>query len=285
MAFVVLFIAALAIAFGVLVIYVASVYFGDEEFGRGDAVAVVDIVGEIWYDQGKINEIESYADDSDVKALLLFINSPGGGVAASQALNRAVNRVRVEKPVIACMASVAASGGYYIACAADSIVAEQGTITGSIGVIATFLRTEELYQKIGLDVTVIKAGKYKDVGSPFREMTKEERAYLSDLLDDTYSQFVQAVVEGRNLPEDDVRRIAEGRIYSGRQALDIGLVDRLGSYRDALLLAGEMAGIDGEPRVVKKRRRRPLIERLLGVELSGLTRNRHQRFSLQYIIP
>jgi protease-4 len=131
----------------------------------GDAVAVVDIQGEIYYDRWKLGEIESHRENDNVKAVVLFINSPGGGVAASQALHRAVLDLRLEKPVIAYMASVAASGGYYVACAADSILATEGTLTGSIGVIASFLRTEELYQKIGLDVTVIKSGRYKDVGS------------------------------------------------------------------------------------------------------------------------
>ena len=156
------------------------------------AVAVVDIRGTIYYDLWKIQEIESHRDNDNVKAILVFINSPGGGVTGSQAIYEALLSAKEQKPVVAFMASVAASGGYYVACAADTIIAHEGTLTGSIGVIASFLNTERLYQKIGLDMTVITTGKYKDVGSPHRAMTDDEREYLGGFA----GQHLPAVSEG-----------------------------------------------------------------------------------------
>lgn len=284
--FLVLFAVAGVVTIGAITLYFLLITrAADTNIGLGDAVAVVDVVGEIFYDRGKIDEIEGYIDDDNVKAVVLFINSPGGGVAASQALYHAVRNLRSAKPVVAAMASVAASGGYYVACGADSIVAEEGTLTGSIGVIATFLRTEELYQKIGLDVTVLKAGRWKDVGSPHRKMTPEERDYLSRILDSSYEQFLRAVSDGRGISLDEARDLAEGRLYTGEQALDAGLVDRLGSYRDAVDLAADMGGISGRPRIIRRRVHRSLLERLAGRELTPLFENRQERIALKYIIP
>ncbi len=261
--------------------------FGDADHGltKGDAVAVVDIVGEIYYDRSKVAEIDDYRDDDKIKAVVIYINSPGGGVAASQALYHAVDRLREEKPVVACMGSVAASGGYYVACGADSIIAEEGTLTGSIGVIAAYLRTEELYRKIGLDVTVIKSGRWKDVGSPHREITREEREYIGTILDSAYEQFLRAVSKGRGLPVDDIRPLAEGRLYTGEQALEVGLVDQMGSYPDAIDLAARMGGIEGDPRIVKRKLRRSVYERIFGKTLLPLVQMRQERVALRYIIP
>lgn len=284
-AFIVLFTVAVIVTAVSMIAYFALISYFDRGVAIGDAVAVVDIQGEILYDRWKLNEIESHRDNDNVKAVVLFINSPGGGVAASQALHRAVNDLRVEKPVIAFMASVAASGGYYVACAADSIVATEGTLTGSIGVIASFLRTEELYQKIGLEVTVIKSGRYKDVGSPHRKMTESEKAYMGRLLDQVYQQFLTAVSESRNIPFDQVSDLAEGRLFTGEEAVSLGLADRIGSYEDAILMAARMGGIDGDPDVIKKRRRRTLWERIVGEGFAPIARHRQERISLKYIIP
>lgn len=284
-AFAVLFGGAAAITLGALIVYVLLSFYFDRGIVTGDAVAVVDVRGEIFYDRGKIDEINSYRDDSSVKAVLIYINSPGGGVAASQAIYHAVMKLREEKPVVAYMASVAASGGYYVACAADSVMAEEGTLTGSIGVIASFLRTEELYQKIGLDVTVIKSGEYKDVGSPHREMTKSERDYIGDLLDNVYDQFLRAVSEARGMTLERVGELAEGRLYSGEEAYEAGLVDRIGSYEEALDLAAQMGGIEGDPRIVKKRRKRRLLDIILGEGGADLIPVRRERIALKYIIP
>jgi protease-4 len=284
-AFIILFTAATIVTLCALIAYYLLVSYFDRGVTIGDAVAVVDVQGEIFYDRWKLNEIKSHRDNDKIKAVVLFINSPGGGVAASQALHRAVLDLRLQKPVVAYMASVAASGGYYVACAADSIVAMEGTMTGSIGVIASFLRTEDLYHKIGLDVTVIKSGRYKDVGSPYRKMTESEKAYLGGLLDQVYRQFLLAVSETRGIPLDEVSDLAEGRLYTGEEAVDVGLVDYVGSYEDAIRMAARMGGIEGEPNIVRKRRRLSLWERILGESYANLARDRQERISLKYIIP
>jgi protease-4 len=192
-------------------------------------------------------------------------------------------RLREYKPVVAFMSEVAASGGYYIACAADSIIALEGTITGSIGVIAAVLNTEELFHKIGLDVTVIKSGKYKDVGSPHRRMTEEERMYMEALLDTAYRQFIEAVSEARGMPLEDVEAAAEGRIFSGEEALDKQLIDRIGTYQDAVDLAARLGGISGKPRILEKRYRKGFLEPFLGRLVSPPTSS--ARIALKYIIP
>lgn len=283
--FIILFTAAALVTVCAIIVYFGLISYFDRTVTIGDAVAVVDIQGEIYYDRWKLDEIESHRENGSVKAVVLFINSPGGGVAASQAIHRAVLDLRLEKPVVAFMASVAASGGYYVACAADSIVTTEGTLTGSIGVIASFLRTEELYQKIGLDVTVVKSGRYKDVGSPHREMTDSEKTYIGDLLDEVYQQFLAAVSETRGISLEEVSDLAEGRLYTGEQAVRFGLADRVGSYEDAILMAAELGGIDGDPNVVRKRRPRSLLDRILGGTYSSLARDRRERITLKYIIP
>lgn len=284
-AFLFLFGAALVVTLLVVGLYLSLVYVAGRDVTLGSAVAVVDIKGEIAYDLRKIQEIERYGDDGRVKAVLLSIDSPGGGVAASQALYHAVRKLREQKPVVVSMCSVAASGGYYVACAADSIVAHEGTVTGSIGVVAAYLRTEELFEKMGLEVTVIKSGEFKDVGSPYRRMTDEEKAYLGALLDEVYDQFVAAVSESRTLTVERVRELAEGRLYTGRQAAEIGLVDRVGTYEDALLMAARMGGISGRPRVVKRVPERALLDRILGGFAGMVPVRPEERISLKYIIP
>jgi protease-4 len=284
-AFVVLFVIAAVITVAAIFAYFSLLSYFDDGVSLGDAVAIVDIQGELFYDRWKLNEIESHRDNDNVKAVVLFINSPGGGVAASQALHRAILDLRLEKPVVAFMASVAASGGYYAACAADSIVATEGTLTGSIGVIASFLRTEELYQKLGLEVTIIKSGRYKDVGSQHREMTAAEKDYLGELLDEVYAQFVTAVSETRGISIDRMDEVAEGRLLTGEKALEVGLVDRIGSYEDAIMMAARMGGIEGEPNIVKKHRRRSVYERIFGEGAPALPRANTERISLKYIIP
>jgi len=283
--FLVLF--GIAIAATVLIgaVYLTMVYFGGGTVTLGDAVAVVDVRGELGYDLGKIQEIGDYRDDDGIKAVLICVDSPGGGVAASQALYQEVRKTREQKPVVVSMGSVAASGGYYVACAADSIVAHEGTVTGSIGVIAEYLRTEELFQKIGLEVTVIKSGGLKDVGSPYREMTEDEKIYIGGLLDKVYAQFVRAVSDARGIPIERVRELAEGRLYTGEEAVDLGLVDRIGTYGDALSIAARMGGISGEPRVVRRQPQRSLAEKFLGRYARAIPVGREERIALKYIIP
>jgi len=283
--FVLLFGMAIAVTVLMGALYFATAFFADRSLTLGDAVAVVDLNGEIGYDLGKMEEIGDYRNDEGIKAVLVCVDSPGGGVAASQALYEEIKRTRERKPVVVSMGSVAASGGYYVACAADSIVAHEGTVTGSIGVLAEYLRTEELFHKIGLDVTVIKSGRFKDVGSPYREMTDDEKAYMGALLDKVYEQFVRAVSESRQIPMDRVRQLAEGRLYTGEEAVENGLVDRIGTYEDALGIAARMGGIAGEPRVVRRSPRRSLAERILGRYASAVPVGRQERVALKYIIP
>jgi len=283
--FVVLFGMAVAATVLITVVYLATAFFADRSLALGDAVAVVDLNGEIAYDLGKIEEIGQYRDDDGIKAMLLCVDSPGGGVAASQALYEEIKRTSERKPVVVSMGSVAASGGYYVACAADSIVAHEGTVTGSIGVLAEYLRTEELFRKVGLEMTVIKAGRFKDVGSPYREMTEDEKAYMGALLDKVYEQFVRAVSESRGLAIERVRELAEGRLYTGEEAVENGLVDRIGTYDDALAMASRMGGISGEPRIVRRQPRRPLVERILGKYAGVMPPSRQERIALKYIIP
>jgi protease-4 len=285
LAFLLLFGAAATMTVLFVVLYISIFLLSDDDMAFGDAVAVIDIRGAIHYDLSKIREIESYRDDEHVKAVLVFINSPGGGVAASEAIYKALLSAKEKKPVVAFMASVAASGGYYVACAADSIVAHESTLTGSIGVIASFLHTEELFQKIGLQVTVIKTGKYKDIGSSHRQMTPEEREYIGDLLETTYEQFLDVVSSSRGMSVSRVRSLAEGRLYAGSEALRQGLVDRLGTYEEALHMAADLGGIEGEPRVIRMRKKRSLMDRILGEGAPKLPLAGGERIRLEYIIP
>jgi protease-4 len=187
---------------------------------------------------------------SGVSALVLRIQSAGGGVVASQEIYKEIVDVKEEgTPVVVSMGAVAASGGYYIASPADSIIANPGTITGSIGVILSFANLEGLFDKVGLDFEVVKSGEYKDTGSWSRQMTPAERALLQGTVDDIHAQFVEVVAANRNMDRAAVEALADGRVFSGRQALEAGLVDGLGTLDDAIAVAGRMAGIEGKPRV------------------------------------
>lgn len=235
-----------------------------KEEGDGEKIAVVEIEGIIAEPDDIVEELKKYGKDSTVKGILLRINSPGGGVAASQEIYSQVLRVRREsgKKVVASMSSLGASGGYYIACAANKIIANPGTITGSIGVIMPFSNMEELLGKIGLKTDVVKSGEYKDIGSPTRKMTEKEREILQSSIDDVYNQFLEAIVSGRNMDMGKIRELADGRIYTGRQALEAGLIDRLGGFEDAVDYLAEMAGIQGEPRIVREKEETGLLYRL-----------------------
>jgi protease IV len=221
----------------------------------GDRVALVEVEGVIIDAERVVRELERQAENPSVRAVVVRIQSPGGVVAPTQEIYAAIGRVREQgKPVVASMGSVAASGGYYLAAAADRIVANPGTLTGSIGVIMQLAEVQELLKRVGVHYETIKAGRYKDIGSFGRALTPEERVILQGLLDDMYDQFVDAVARGRHLGRPAVLAVADGRIYSGRRAKELGLVDQLGSLDDAVRLAGELAGISGKPRVLRPRR-------------------------------
>jgi protease-4 len=221
----------------------------------GNRVAVVQIEGLIVDADRVVRELGDYGEDPSIRAVVVRIQSPGGVVGPTQEIYDAIRRVRNEgKPVVASMGSVAASGGYYLAAAATRIIANPGTLTGSIGVILQLAEIEGLLRKVGVRYEVIKAGRFKDSGSFARPMTPEERAVLQVVLDDMHDQFVTAIAEGRRLDKDRVRNLADGRVYSGRMAKDLGLVDALGGLDDAIRLAGDLGGIPGKPRVVRPRR-------------------------------
>jgi protease-4 len=215
----------------------------------------VEILGEIDDSDDIVDQIERLDRDASVKAVVVRLDSPGGGVAASQEIYEALRKLHDDKkPVVASFAGVAASGAYYVACAADSIVSNPGTLTGSIGVIMSFPNTEELFRKVGLHFEVIKTGKYKDVGSMWRPMTPEERELLQNVLSNVYDQFVDAIVDGRGMEREDILPYADGRVFSGDQALEYGFVDRLGDLDDAIDMAAKLGGIRGEPTIVRKER-------------------------------
>jgi protease-4 len=251
-----------------LILIVLSLFIAllaeDSAIGFGDKVGVINIEGVIT-DPSDINsQIKELSERDDVKAVVLRIDSPGGAVGPSQEIHREVKRLKEDKKVVVSMGAVAASGGYYIATAADRIVANPGTITGSIGVIAEFINVEELLSKIGLKGYVIKSGEFKDIGSPFRSMNDEENRLIKEVLDDVHGQFVEAVAEGRGIEPEDVAKIADGRIFSGTQAKALGLVDQIGNMTDAINISAELAGIEEKPPVVYTKRRDYGFWRLFG---------------------
>ena len=219
-------------------------------FPTGNKVGVVKVEGVITGSEEIIREIEELAKDDSVKAIVVRIDSPGGSVAPTQEIYDTILEVGKKKKVVASMGSIAASGGYLLACGAEKIVANPGTITGSISAIMHFANVQELMRKVGVASSVIKSGKYKDIGSPVRDMTDEEKALIGQLVDDVYEQLLDTVSQRRKMPRENVRQIADGRILTGRQALQAGLVDFLGNQKYAVRLAGKLAGIQGEPEVV-----------------------------------
>ncbi|KPJ49670.1 hypothetical protein AMJ40_05005 [candidate division TA06 bacterium DG_26] len=245
------------------------------------AVALVEIEGVMHSSEGVISEIEEYRKSESVGAIVIRIDSPGGGVVVANEIFKEIQRARQDgKPVVVSMGSVAASGGYYVACAADKIVANPGTVTGSIGVIMGFPNLEELLRKVGVKFETIKSGRYKDTGSPVRQMRDDEREMLEEVVEDVWEQFVGVVSEQRNLPLEEVEEIADGRILTGNRAKELGLIDQFGTLHDAIMLAAELAEIEGEPRIVKKRRVFRLLD-LLGEFFVRVSRS-DSPFSLEY---
>jgi protease-4 len=253
----------------------------------GDKLALIEINGTITSSKDVIEEIQRYKDDDSVKAILLRIDSPGGAVAPAQEIHRELNKV--QKKIIVSMGSVAASGGYYISCTADRIFANPGTLTGSIGVIMNFPKLEGLTKKIGIDREVVKSGAYKDSGSIYRSLTPEEKQLFQGMVDDVYNQFVDVVFEGRkhtNLTREQIKSIADGRVMSGRQALQYKLVDEIGDLEDAVNYTAKISEIKGKPRIIKKRPKVTLFERLVGAslknEIDDILRN---QVSIRYELP
>ncbi len=237
----------------------------------GDRIALVRIEGPIIDSKNAIEEIKDYTKESSIKAIVLRVDSPGGAVAPSQEIYEEVRKAASKKTVVVSMGSVAASGGYYISSPATRIIANPGTLTGSIGVIMEIPNIEGLMNKVGIKTEVIKSGRHKDIASIFRGRSKEEREILQAVLDDVHEQFIIAVAEGRKMMPDDVRKIADGRVFTGRQAMKIGLVDELGNLEDAIKTASKLAGVKGEPEIVTKKERFSLIQLLRGQFQGDLT--------------
>ncbi len=258
---------------GVIVILLAIIFFlflflspymsKTDRFAFGDKIGIVEIKGVITQSSDVIETLRQFVEDSGVKAIILRIDSPGGGVGPAQEIYREVLKAKSKKKVVTSMGSVAASGGYYIACASDIIVANPGTITGSIGVIMQFSNFEELFKKIGIKGVVIKGGEYKDIGSPFRDMTPEEKKIMQEVIDNVHQQFIQAVAEGRKLERIKIIQIADGRILTGEQAKRLGLVDQLGNLQDAIDTAAKLAGIKGKPQIIYPKKKFSLLELLI----------------------
>jgi len=219
----------------------------------GDGVGVLQIDGAIDDSRSVLMELKRLKEMPWVKAIVVRIDSPGGAVAPTQEIFEEIQRAKKQKPFIASMGGMATSGGYYIAAACDKIVANPGTLTGSIGVIMQLTNFEELMKKVGVKGFNIKSGANKDLGSPFQTMSPEGREILQSLVDNVYSQFVAAVAKGRGMNEAQVRKLADGRVYSGAQAKDLGLIDQFGTLDDAVELAARRAGIEGEPAVYYSR--------------------------------
>jgi protease IV len=241
------------------------------EFAFGDRIQVVEIEGELLESRGIIEQLKRYEDSASVPAILLNVDSPGGGVAVSQEIYAEVKRLREKKNkiIVAYMSSVGASGAYYLACNANKIIANPGTIVGSIGVIAEWVNYGELLEWAKVKDVVLKTGEFKDSGTPTRPLTDRERAYFQGLIDDMYVQFVEAVAEGRKMDIQDVRELADGRVFTGRDARDRKLVDEMGNFQDAVDLTAKLAGISGKPNLI--RATRPTVT-LLDVLTSDVSR-------------
>ncbi len=259
----------------------------DEYFSHGhDKIAVVEINDVIITPEKTVEEIKRYRDDKSIKAIILRINSPGGGVAASQEIYEAVKRTRESgKIVVVSMGSITASGGYYISCGANLIVANPGTLTGSIGVIAQFISIKDLADKLGIKENTIKSGELKDAGSPFKEMNEKDKAYFQDVVDNSFGQFLDVVSKERKINRDTLKQYANGRVFTGLQAKDIGLVDSLGTFEDAIRITARLAGIEGEPRIVREKKKFSFFEKFLGQTMEDVTVMRQKLFEepiLQY---
>lgn len=243
----VLAVLGLTVLFLGAIMAVVIVVFGPNfKISLGDKIGVIPIEGPILNSDPIVSQLVDFKKDKRIKAIILRIDSPGGGVGPSQEIYREIEKTIKTKKVVASMGGLAASGGYYIAAAANKIVANEGTITGSIGVIMQFVQLQDLLQKIGISMEVIKSGEFKDTGSPHRKMSQRDRELLQGLISEVQNQFVEAVARGRNLSVEKVREIADGRILTGAKAKELGLVDLLGNFRDAVDLAKKLTGIKGD---------------------------------------
>jgi len=274
-------IAVLVFLFGLFVLSLVSWMFSDESDETtttgGEKIAIVELKEPIISSEEIVRQFKKYRENKSVRAIVFRVESPGGGVAASQEIYEEVKKTRdAGRPVVVSMGSVAASGGYYVSCGASRIVANPGTLTGSIGVIFQFMHFKQLMDKIGIDETTMKTGKFKDSGSPYRKTTEEEKQYFQFLISDVYDQFVDVVADERGLDRNEVLKYADGRVFTGRQAVEYGFVDTLGTMEDAVNIAAELGGIHGKPKIVKESKRKTLFEKLVGDAATEVTKIRQE---------
>src|ERR1700756_5032859 len=237
----------------------------DTSLAFGDKIGVVDLEGVIISPNPVVQQLKKFGDDDSIKAIILHVNSPGGGVAASEEIYREVKRIREQKKkrIVAAIESVGASGAYYVSSATNKIYADNGSVVGSIGVIAQWVNYGDLMRWAKLKPEVLKVGQFKDTGDPTRELTPAERQYMQGLIDNMYGQFIQAVAEGRHSKVDDIKGIADGRVWTGQQALDLHLIDQVADFRSAVLDTAKSVGISGEPVLVHPERARKSLMDLL----------------------
>ncbi len=258
---------ALVTIFVLLVVFLTIIfYFEDSEKGLvvNDGIGVIELIGVIKDGKEELRQLYEFGKNNRIKAIIIRIDTPGGAVGPSQEIYSEILKIKKKKPVVASIGTIGASGGYYIASGASKIIANPGSITGSVGVIMQFMSFENLLGKIGIKGNVIKSGEYKDTGSPFREMTKEEKALMQAVIDDVHNQFIEAVSKGRNLSRQEVEKIADGRIITGKQAKDLKLVDDLGNFNDAVEIAKTLSGIKGEPKLIYGKKKKSMFFDLLG---------------------
>lgn len=254
--------------------------------GSGDKIAVVEVNDVIISSEKIVSQIKKFREDESIKAIILRIDSPGGGVAASQEIYEEVRKTRESGKIITVsMGSIAASGGYYIALGANLIIANPGTLTGSIGVIVQFISIKDLAEKLGISQTVIKSGNLKDSGNPFRVMNDSDKAYFQEVVDNTFSQFIDVVIKERKLPKEELMKYANGRVFTGLQAYEYKLIDSLGTFEDAVRITSQMAGIEGEPKIIRQKKKISFMEELIGSEIEEITNIKDKIFQepiLQY---
>ena len=251
--------------------------------GFGDRIAVVDLTGVILSPQPVVGQLKKFGDDSSIKAIILHVNSPGGGVAASEEIYREVKRIRGEKKkrIVVSIESVGASGAYYVASASDKIYADQGSIVGSIGVIAQWVNYGDLLKWAKLKDVVFKTGEFKDTGNPARDLTPVEQAYMQSLIDNMFGQFVKAVADGRGMKFDDVKAIANGKVWTGEQAMSMKLIDGVGDFEAAVADTAKSVGIKGEPTLVRPERERKTVLDLLTGDISQYVPGREKMLEQQ----
>ena len=253
-----------------VLVAVGSALLPDRWKSPSGEIALVRIQGILMDSQNIVRQLSNYRHNPNVRGIVLRIDSPGGAVAPAQEIYNEIMKLRADhKTVYASMGTVAASGGYYIACAANYVLANPGTLTGSIAAVMAFSNIEELTNKIGIKPVIIKSGKYKDVGSPLRAMNPEERKLLQNVVDDVHQQFVQAVAKGRGLSVSEVNKIADGRIMTGQQALKLKLIDELGGLEKTLELLAKKIGVEGRPKVIEEKEKTPFFDWLLQSTLSS----------------